>query len=126
MDGVIDGFRSLPPVSKPAIDIRQFGDLSGEQFERVGSTYKQISDSLHETSPNRSTFKVEMDDCDLSKCIGRAMAVSDTISQRVLAAGIVARASPINANVKKVCACSGKTLWQERDEQQQHQSKRAA
>jgi GDP-D-glucose phosphorylase len=42
------------------------------------------------------------------------MAVGDTLRQKVMAAGIVARASPVGANVKRICACSGKTLWEER------------
>ena len=31
-----------------------------------------------------------------------------------LACGIIARSANVYENIKKVCACSGKTLWDER------------
>ena len=99
-----------------SLDIHEFGDLSGDKYENIGGVRVAISE-LAETKPNRSSFRYEVANCDLSQCIGRAMAVQDSITKRVIAAGIVARASPVGSNVKKVCACSGKTLWEERDDQ---------
>jgi copper chaperone for superoxide dismutase len=61
-------------------------------------------------------FKDIIDQCDLNDCIGRSIAVRDPESNRVFAAGIIARASPISGNEKKICLCSGKTIWQERQD----------
>lgn len=61
----------------------------------------------------KSTLKQVLYNCNLAECIGRSMVVQEQ-DKNYLAAGIIARASPVDGNIKKICLCSGKTLWQER------------
>ena len=112
VDGVIDGLRKQ---NKYSLNIHTYGDLSGQTFERVGGVYLPVVSTLTANDPNnetRAAFKAQVSDCDLSACIGRSLAVS--LQDKVIGAGIVARASRIGDNTKKICACSGRTLWDER------------
>ncbi|RWS16857.1 superoxide dismutase 1-like protein [Dinothrombium tinctorium] len=113
VDGVIDGINENE--CKAALNIHEYGDLSGDNFKNVGSVYVPILPHLKSVS-QRSSFRLQISNCDLSCCIGRSMVVSDTRNNRPLAAGIIARASPVGGNTKKICVCSGKTLWEERQE----------
>lgn len=120
-DGVIDGLSSDHSVF--AVNIHEFGDLSGKDFENVGSVLLPIASDLKPKS-SRVSFKSLVNNCELSHYIGRSLAISESLTQRVLGAGIVARASSIGSNEKKVCACSGKTLWEERSDSREGSASR--
>lgn len=112
VDGVIDNLseKSNPPFS---VNINEYGDLSGENLEKVGESKVKIIDNLSATSKSTSFNKV-ISNCDLSDCIGRSVVIRN--SRRNLAAGIVARSSPVTKNAKRICACSGKSIWEERQD----------
>ncbi|RWS31971.1 GDP-D-glucose phosphorylase 1-like protein, partial [Leptotrombidium deliense] len=111
VDGVIDGLGDL----KTGVNIHEYGDLTGNNFENVGAIFIPIASNLSSHS-GRSSFRLTVSNCDLTSCIGRSLVVSESEKQTAIAAGIVARASVIGGNTKKVCACSGKTLWEERQD----------
>ena len=111
IDGVIDGIQS----DKASLDMYEFGDLSGIMFENLGPVYQSLRRPLDTNKKTTSSFRFTIDGCDLSSCIGRSLGVRDNLTQKIMAAGIVARASPVGMNsAKKICVCSGKTLWEER------------
>ncbi|CAG2112897.1 unnamed protein product, partial [Medioppia subpectinata] len=126
VDAVIDGLR---PHTDYSVNIHAYGDLSGERFQRLGSVYLPIADNFQTSGyPARGSLKTVVDNCELSACIGRALGISAKQSGTtgggggVVGAGIVARASSVGDNSKKVCACSGRTLWDERAIKQEDQS----
>ncbi|CAG2179718.1 unnamed protein product, partial [Oppiella nova] len=122
VDAVIDGIR---PQIKYSLNIHTFGDLSGQAFEHLGSVYLPIASQFTANDPSypaRGALKARVDNCDLSACIGRALSVS--LKDRVIGAGIVARASSVGDNSKKICACSGRTLWDERAIKQEDRTSR--
>lgn len=109
VDGAVTGL----PDRTLSINVHEFGDLSEPSFQKIGPPLLRIGNHL--MTPGSSSFRMQVPDCDLTSCIGRTLAV--TQEKGVVAAGIVARASPVGHNLtKKVCDCSGKTLWEERAE----------
>ena len=123
VDGVIDGIKRHNNYS---LNIHEFGDLSGEGFKRLGRVFLPILPSLTANTDSahtsRAAFKTQVSNCELSSCIGRSLAVS--LQDRVIAAGIVARASSVGDNSKKICACSGRSLWDERSIKQEDPTSR--
>ena len=51
-------------------------------------------------------FSGEVEDLEVWQVIGHAISVGEV-------AGVVARSAGVWENVKKVCACSGRTIWEE-------------
>lgn len=51
----------------------------------------------------------------VSDIIGRSFVVQTKDSRRV-ACGIIARSAGLFENTKRLCTCSGSTVWQEREE----------
>lgn len=94
--------------------INEYGDLSGQNLENVGNSKIKLIDNLpaQETS---TRFNRIVEDCDLSDCIGRSVVINNK-NKQPLAAGIIARAAPVSGNTKRICLCSGKTIWSEREE----------
>ncbi|KAG8041681.1 hypothetical protein G9C98_000679 [Cotesia typhae] len=80
----------------------------------------------------RALFRFQNNDIKVSDIIGRSLVVTeneddlgkgqnlnskiDGNSGSKIACGIIARSCGIFENVKKICSCDGKTLWDERDE----------
>lgn len=113
VDGVIDNL----PDEKLSLNVHEFGDLTGQSFENIGPPVLNLEPELRQKIAGYASFRRQISDCDVNSCIGRSLAVSSMADSKVLAAGIVARASAVGDNVeKKVCECSGKSLWQERME----------
>jgi copper chaperone for superoxide dismutase len=52
------------------------------------------------------SFSAEIEDLQVWEVLGRAISVDQLV-------GVVARSAGIWENVKKVCACSGRTIWEE-------------
>lgn len=125
VDGVIEGVDSNDRTS---LNVNSFGDLSGDDYENVGPVLIPLKDDLNVTAHGRlgkSSFRFTVPECDVQSLIGCSMTVTSKLWDKVLAAGIVARSSPVGLNsVKKVCACSGKTLWDERIESKNNRQKR--
>ena len=122
VDGVIDGIKRQNNYS---LNIHEFGDLSGQGFQHLGRVLVPILPKVSAsdpTLPSRASFKTQVSGCDLSSCIGRSLAVS--LQDRVIGAGIVARASSVGDNTKKICDCSGRSLWDERSIKQEDPSSR--
>lgn len=135
-DGTVDGLATGTHI----ICIHEFGDLSegcdscGEIFE----FHEDFSDPLQKYGElgsvevdehGRAEFRIENPRINISEIIGRAVVVhqkvnADTTAKYIrVACGIVARSSGIFENTKRLCACDGNTLWDERELQQKQKSK---
>ena len=111
LDAVIDG---LETGKLYHLGIFEYGDLSEPNYSSIG---KETFPFAHNVSANSSTLNIKskVENCDLASFIGRAFAIK-TSGSTIIGAGIMARASNIMNNTKKICACDGKTLWEEREE----------
>ncbi|XP_074604071.1 uncharacterized protein LOC141857471 [Brevipalpus obovatus] len=94
----------------------------GRCKDKIEKTLKDVSglkviDNVKSVQ-GRCTFRCYVNDCNLVDMIGRSMVLTEQETNNHLGAGTMARSSPIFGNVKKVCECSGKTLWDEREERQ--------
>ncbi|KAJ6216847.1 hypothetical protein RDWZM_008004 [Blomia tropicalis] len=110
LDAVIDGLDSTKHYK---LSVHEYGDLSEPNYQSIGD---EIFNFVANIIPNGSklNIKTKVNDCDLTSFIGRAFAIqTDSV---IVGAGIMARASKIMDNSKKICACSGKTLWEERED----------
>ena len=69
----------------------------------------------------RATFRIVDNQVKIWDIIGRTICVSDKPDLRSnetgdrISCGIIARSASVYENYKKVCSCSGKTLWEERN-----------
>lgn len=135
VDGVIDG---LKQGTTHRLRIHELGDLSngcestGEVFDPQptqadGKSPKRYG-SLGEIDVDengRSVFRRTNDTVKVWEIIGRSLVVCSEASNRAhkgdddsclrLACGIIARASGIAQNPKRICACDGVSVWDERD-----------
>nr|AJD79350.1 superoxide dismutase 1 [Panonychus citri] len=118
VDGVIDDIKLTNNSAHCRLDIHEFGDLRGETFDHVGPVKVSIMEKVKPIS-SRCLFRGNFDNCDLTSVIGRSLVIKEQESDRKLSAAIIARSSPVFGNEKKICFCSGKTLWDERDEKRQ-------
>ncbi|KAG0428718.1 hypothetical protein HPB47_024309 [Ixodes persulcatus] len=120
IDGTIDG---LDATVRHRLQIHELGDLSNgcDSNKRDCSYFGQVYGALGEISVDssgRSVFRKTDDTVRVPDIIGRSLVVcaqlteSDTKCLR-LACGIIARASGIFQNPKRICACSGATVWDE-------------
>lgn len=110
IDGVIDG---LEPNKEHLLQIREFGDIS-EGFQSLGNIYKNSTYKITPDDTGRSTIRQVDKSLWVSELIGRSVAVS-SFSGGGLACGIISRAAGIFQNWKRICACDGVTIWDERD-----------
>lgn len=123
VDGLIDGFLPHSQKKHYCVGIHEYGDLSGKDYENIGESMIDLEKKLEISNENNVKklaipLKKEIDDCHLASLIGRAVAVcaigDNNTCGKYVSAGIISRASTINSNTKQICACSGKTIWQER------------
>ncbi|UXI14646.1 hypothetical protein NH340_JMT00589 [Sarcoptes scabiei] len=110
IDGIIEGLNSQRIYD---LSIHEYGDLSDAHFRSIGQEFIKLESDLFLDDDLRLIFQKKIDSLDLVSMIGRSLAIKT--SDEIIAAGIIARASKIYDNSKKVCLCSGKTLWQERE-----------
>ncbi|XP_065063048.1 copper chaperone for superoxide dismutase-like [Rhopilema esculentum] len=138
IDGTIDGL----PKGKHGLHINTLGDLSkgcqstGNHFNPTNTHHGNRTDSVRhvgdlgniESDHNgRSVFRFQDEKVKVWDIIGRSLVVDaeedrfheDTNSSNGIACGIIARSAGLFENVKRVCQCSGKTLWEERQEAKQ-------
>lgn len=129
IDGTIDG---LDATVRHRLQIHELGDLSngcdstGNIFDPLSSETSRQKDQrvygalgeISVDSSGRSVFRKTDDTVRVPDIIGRSLVVcaqlteSDTKCLR-LACGIIARASGLFQNPKRICACSGATVWDE-------------
>ncbi|XP_029831385.2 copper chaperone for superoxide dismutase isoform X2 [Ixodes scapularis] len=129
IDGTIDG---LDSTMRHRLQIHELGDLSngcdstGVIFNPLSSEPSRQKDQrvygalgeISVDSSGRSVFRKTDDTVRVPDIIGRSLVVcaqptqSDTGCLR-LACGIIARASGLFQNPKRICACSGATVWDE-------------
>lgn len=114
IDGVADG---LEPNSKLEINVHEYGDLS-DGCNSVGNVYEQSAhiEKIVSSDPNgQISFRIVDQHLNVSDLIGRSVVISNVNNKQRLACGIIARSAGIFENYKKICACDGVTLWEERD-----------
>lgn len=105
IDGVIDGFEA---VKKLDISLFEYGDISGD----MGGVYKSSSYTSTTNEQGRATIRTLADQLSVFELIGRGVCVSNGSEK---ACGVIARSAGIFQNYKRICLCSGKVLWNERD-----------
>jgi len=112
LDAVIDGLEANKHYQ---LSVHEFGDLSEPNYTSIGDEIFCFAKNASVTaSSSKMNFKSRVDNCDLASFIGRAFAIKSETD--IVGAGIMARASRMMDNSKKICACDGKTLWEEREE----------
>lgn len=133
IDGTIDGLAE----GKHGLHINEFGDLSqgckstGSHFNPTNEKHGNITDTtrhvgdlgnISSNDNNRAMFRIENDRLKVWDIIGRSICIDEREdnfaqdSNTAIACGIIARSAGIFQNVKRVCQCSGKTLWEERQD----------
>ncbi|XP_001846332.2 copper chaperone for superoxide dismutase [Culex quinquefasciatus] len=109
VDGVIDNLAKSRPYK---LNVHECGDISAG-CDSVGDVYDSADISSDENG--RATVRFVNDKLAVWELIGRSVVVAEADSEKRLACGIIARAAGIFENYKKICACDGVTIWDERD-----------
>lgn len=107
----------LKPSTQHSINIRECGDIS-QGCSSTGGIYKHIG-TMDTDEKGRGDLVTEVRHLQLWDVVGRSLVVEP--SSRLDAnkaneesiCGIIARSAGLFENVKRVCSCSGKTLWEE-------------
>uniref|UniRef100_A0A182WL38 superoxide dismutase n=1 Tax=Anopheles minimus TaxID=112268 RepID=A0A182WL38_9DIPT len=108
IDGTIDG---LAPNDTYQLNVHECGDIS-DGCRSVGDVYD--SNEISADKSGRATVRIVNDRLEVSDLIGRSVVIAHT-DQRRLSCGIIARSAGIFENYKKICACDGTTIWDERN-----------
>lgn len=114
IDGAADGFE---PNSKLKVNVHEYGDLSNG-CESVGNVLEQsshIEKVVCSDANGQISFRILDEHLNVNDLIGRSVVISKADNKERLACGIIARSAGIFENYKKICACDGVTLWEERD-----------
>ncbi|XP_044744946.1 copper chaperone for superoxide dismutase-like [Coccinella septempunctata] len=125
VDGTVDG---LEP-GKYQLSVHENGDISrgcescGDTFNPVGKFMglegKQYGDLgvIEAGSNGRSTFRLENKIVHLPELIGRSLIISKpyTNGEKRIICGIIARSAGLFQNPKTICACSGASMWDEKN-----------
>ncbi|XP_052860027.1 copper chaperone for superoxide dismutase [Anopheles cruzii] len=110
VDGTIDG---LSENGHYRLNIHECGDIS-QGCDSVGDIYD--SAEISSDSSGRATIRFVNNRLDVGNLIGRSVVVAESSdSGRRLSCGIIARSAGIFENYKKICACDGVTIWDERN-----------
>lgn len=111
IDGVIDGLEKV----EHAVNIREFGDIS-QGSSSLGDVYKHSSYRVTPDESGRATIRTTDEKLHVFELIGRSVTVSPTcLSETNIVYGVICRAAGIFQNWKRICACDGTTIWDERD-----------
>lgn len=114
IDGVIDG---LEANQKYRFNIHECGDLS-QGCLSVGNVFKPSEAEakiIESDDSGRLSFRILDKFLNIPDLIGRSVVISKADNDERLACGIIARSAGIFENSKKICACDGVTIWNERD-----------
>lgn len=110
VDGTIDG---LTPNASYRLNVHECGDIS-QGCSSVGDVYD--SSEIRTDESGRATIRLVNERLDVSDLIGRSVVISQTgQGSGRLSCGIIARSAGIFENYKKICACDGVTIWDERN-----------
>uniref|UniRef100_A0A182PF38 superoxide dismutase n=1 Tax=Anopheles epiroticus TaxID=199890 RepID=A0A182PF38_9DIPT len=111
VDGTIDGLSSNGIFQ---LNVHECGDISAG-CSSVGDVYD--SSPISSDGSGRATIRYVNVRLDVSDLIGRSVVIaqSDGGQERRLSCGIIARSAGIFQNYKKICACDGVTIWDERN-----------
>uniref|UniRef100_A0A182QK59 superoxide dismutase n=1 Tax=Anopheles farauti TaxID=69004 RepID=A0A182QK59_9DIPT len=111
VDGTIDG---LAQNAYFQLNVHECGDISGG-CSTVGDVY-DTSEILSDDN-GRATVRFVNERLIVSDLIGRSVVIAEPAGnqERRLSCGIIARSAGIFENYKKICACDGVTLWDERN-----------
>ncbi|XP_046557956.1 copper chaperone for superoxide dismutase-like [Haliotis rubra] len=135
VEGTVDGL----PKGTHTVCVHELGDISkgcnscGDIFGLTDKV-KGIISELQVGEDGRGIFRCENPDLKVWDVIGRSMIVHQGPKEEIIKAGnsnrmvcgIIARSAGLFENSKKICACDGVTIWEERDKPQtgpQRQSK---
>ena len=88
--------------------IHEFGDLS-QGPKSAGPILKQLQNLEIKDSNQTMNFNLQIQG-ELHDLIGRSVCISNSND---FACGILARSAGVFENKKRVCDCSGKTIWEE-------------
>lgn len=105
------------------VQSRHAGDLGNVEADQTGRASFVLKDKVLKVPDiiGRSIVVTEKKD-DLGQGDSIHSSVDGNSGTR-LACGIIARSAGIFENVKKICACDGVTLWEERDKLTQEEAK---
>lgn len=107
------------PSFRKSGNISQGADSTGDSFYQFPAVTVEEKSDLPNLYSGQNFASADLRISDL---IGRSMVVSsekDSITPGSLA-GVIARSAGVWENDKQVCSCSGKTVWQERQDAQNH------
>jgi len=93
-------------------DILDMSNFSGNKGQKYGELGLVRADSA-----GRAQFRLQTPFLKVWDVIGRSMVLHEQSEQRTsrVACGIIARSAGLLQNVKKICACDGVTIWDERN-----------
>lgn len=98
------------------VNLHKFGNL--QSYHTLGPIFKSIKVNLLNggafMSLNSEKDHKENKAMSLVDLVGRGVSICDDKNENCYAIGLWARSSGMWGNSKKVCACSGKTVWEER------------
>ncbi|XP_053684764.1 copper chaperone for superoxide dismutase [Sabethes cyaneus] len=109
VDGIVDGLEENKPYK---LNVHECGDLS-KGCASVGEIYN--SSDIRSDENGRATIRLYNEKIAVGDLIGRSVVIAKTHNDVRLACGIIARSAGIFENYKKICACDGVTIWDERD-----------
>ncbi|CAO1335277.1 unnamed protein product [Diamesa serratosioi] len=109
VDGVVDGLENNKEYK---LNICEFGDIRSG-CDNLGDIYKNSSYKINSDDTGRSTFRTVDHNLHVWELIGRSVSISEPIGTR-LTCGVICRAAAIFQNYKKICACDGTTIWNEK------------
>ncbi|VDP94540.1 unnamed protein product [Echinostoma caproni] len=115
VDATISGLKQNQSVN---LAIHKCGDLSSSSYSCGDIFTNEFTNgnlgNIVADDEGRANLIVEKSGLKLHDLIGRSVVLHDTLTESRLASGVIARSAILSQNRKKVCACSGKTLWEER------------
>lgn len=109
IDGVIDGLK--PELNY--LSIYEYGDVS-DGCNNLGEIYQNSTYEVRVNDSGRGSIRTIDDNLTISELIGRAVCISNSQKEK-LACGVISRSAGIFQNYKRICVCSGRVLWDERD-----------
>nr|BBB55938.1 copper chaperone for superoxide dismutase [Clonorchis sinensis] len=114
VDASADG---LFPEHRILMAIHSFGDISNDavscgEILPTNEGTAQLG-TVQADSDGHASWLVENTTLKLWNLIGRSVVLHDLTTCSRIACGIIARSANIFSNPKKVCACSGRTMWEE-------------
>ncbi|KAL7043987.1 hypothetical protein ACKWTF_001731 [Chironomus riparius] len=110
IDGVIDG---LAKSKDHFVSIYEYGDIS-DGCKNLGEVYQNATYSIKSSDTGRLAIRTIDNNLSIPDLIGRGVCISDSQNQK-LSCGVISRSAGIFQNFKRICVCSGKLLWEERD-----------